>query len=65
MICRLNYIFMWIFLIPQPTGYVFIILFLYFQCLLSSLVSQLDRFIIYCTLFRLIFLLKAADCGAL
>ena len=53
MICHMKHIFMWIFLIPQPTGIIFIWdCVLTFACLLSSFVLELDRFILQCTLLR-------------
>ena len=53
MICHMKHVFVRIFLIPQPTGIVFIWdCVLTFACLLSSFVSELDRFILQCTLLR-------------
>ena len=47
MIRHMKYILMWIFLTAQPAGDVFIWDFvLIFKCLLSSFVSELDRFIL-------------------
>ena len=65
MISHLKYIFMWIFLKPQSTGYVFIwdfvpivsVFTFFFRIRIRSI-----RFIMY--FIQLIFILKAADCGA-
>ena len=46
MICHLKYIFMWIFLVPQPTGNVFVLdIVLIFSVFTFFFIPELDRFI--------------------
>ena len=53
MFCHMKYIFVWIFLTPQPTGYVFMWDFvLIFSLFTFFFRIELDRFIFRCTLFR-------------
>ena len=46
MIRNVKHFFMWIFLIPQTTGYVFILDFVPFISVFTSFVSELDRLIL-------------------
>ena len=55
----------WFFSYPnQQVMYLNGILYCNFQCLLSSVVSEIDSFTLWCTLCRWFHILTAADCGA-